>query len=66
VVLCSKSVSSSEELLKEVDEAEDDEESEDSFTSSPIKPLLSGLFLTRSGLNPIYLLLISKSFLKSL
>ncbi len=51
----SESVSSSEELVEEVDEAEDDEESEDSFTSSLIKPLLSGLFSTRSGIDPIWL-----------
>jgi hypothetical protein len=64
--VCSESISSSEELVEEVDKAEDDDESEDSFTSSPIKPLLSGLFSTRSGIDPICSLPFSKSFLKSL
>ncbi len=53
VVFCSESVSSSEELVEGVDEEEDDDESEDSFTSSPIKPILSGLFSTRSDIAPI-------------
>jgi hypothetical protein len=52
--------------VEEVDKAVDDDESEDSFTSSPIKPLLSGLFSTRSGIDPICSLPISESFLKSL
>jgi hypothetical protein len=63
--VCSESVYSSEELVEEVDEAEDDDGSEDSFTSSPIKRLLSGLFSTRSGIDPICFPF-SKSFLKSL
>jgi hypothetical protein len=54
VVFCSDSVSSSEEVVDKVNKEEDDDESEDSFTLSPIEPLLLGLFSTGSDTAPIF------------